>query len=149
MATKISNKISKQLEATVEIIFHATEDSKKILDRISELFQIHESEFSQERILGHYGNPIFHVKTTLAKNRAETFVKNLVSRISKSQMNELLNNINMYFEDSALFLRIGKNDLVKGVINLQQDNAIKIRIKTPIYKKNELTKTYINLLKTE
>jgi len=55
----------------------------------------------------------------------------------------------MYFEDSSLFLRVSKNDLVRRVINLQQNNAVKIRIKTPIYKKDELMKTYTELLKFE
>lgn len=139
--------MTKQLEVTAEIIFHATEDSRKIFEPIFELFQIKEDEFSQERILGHYGNPILLVKTTLIKKRAEDFVKNLVSRVSKSQMNDLLDNIDMHFEDSAMFLRVGKNDLVRGAISLQQNNAVKIKIKMPIYKKDELTKTYMELLK--
>ena len=62
-------------------------------------------------------------------------------------MNDLLDNIEMYFEDSTMFLRVSKNDLVRGIISLQQNNAIKIKIKTPIYKKDELTKTYMELLK--
>ena len=139
--------MTKQLEVTAEIIFHATEDSRKIFEPIFELFQIKEDEFSQERILGHYENPILLAKTTLIKKRAEDFVKNLVSRVSKSQMNDLLDNIEMYFEDSTMFLRVSKNDLVRGIISLQQNNAIKIKIKTPIYKKDELTKTYMELLK--
>jgi len=139
--------MTKQLEVTAEIIFHATEDSRKIFEPIFELFQIKEDEFSQERILGHYENPILLAKTTLIKKRAEDFVKNLVSRVSKSQMNELLDNIEMYFEDSTMFLRVSKNDLVRGIISLQQNNAIKIKIKIPIYKKDELTKTYMELLK--
>ncbi|TLX95114.1 MAG: hypothetical protein E6K91_03870 [Thaumarchaeota archaeon] len=139
--------MTKQLEVTAEIIFHATEDSRKIFEPIFELFQIKEDEFSQERILGHYGNPILLAKTTLIKKRAEDFVKNLVSRVSKSQMNDLLDNIEMYFEDSTMFLRVSKNDLVRGIISLQQNNAIKIKIKIPIYKKDELTKTYMELLK--
>ena len=141
--------MTKQLEVTVEIIFHATEDNRKIFEPILELFQIKEDEFSQERILGHYGNPILLAKTKITKKRAENFVKNLVSRVSKSQLVELLNNISMYFEDSSLFLRVSKNDLVRRVINLQQNNAVKIRITTPIYKKDELTKTYTELLKFE
>ena len=62
-------------------------------------------------------------------------------------MNDLLDNIEMYFEDSAMFLRVSKNDLARRTISLQQNNAVKIKIKMPIYKKDELTKTYIELLK--
>lgn len=137
----------KQLEVTLEIIFHATEDSKKIFEPILELFQIKEEEFTQEKILGYYGNPITLAKTVLTKKKAEDFIRELISRITKPQIDEFLENIDMYFDDSSLFLRIGKNDLVRNIISLQQNNAIKIRIKVPIYKKSELVKTYTELLK--
>lgn len=136
------------MEVTTEIIFHATEDTKKVLEPLEELFQIEENEFSTEKILGHYGNQILLVKNTLTKKRAMKFISDLVSRIPKVQLNDLIDNIEMYFEDSSLFLRIGKNELVRKEINLQQNNAIKIKIKIPIYKKDEIAKTYVNLLKS-
>lgn len=140
--------MSNQVEVTTEIIFHATEDTKKVLEPLEELFQIEENEFSTEKILGHYGNQILLVKNTLTKKRAMKFISDLVSRIPKVQLNDLIDNIEMYFEDSSLFLRIGKNELVRKEINLQQNNAIKIKIKIPIYKKDEIAKTYVNLLKS-
>jgi RNA-binding protein len=139
--------MTKQLQVMLEIIFHATEDNRKIFEPIFELFQIKENEFSQEKMLGHYGNPIILAKTVLTKEKAEDFVRNLISRVTKSQVDELLENIDMYFDDSSLFLRISKNDLARNIISLQQNNAIKIRIKVPIYKKSELVKTYTELLK--
>jgi RNA binding exosome subunit len=139
--------MAKQLEVTIEIIFHATEDSRKIFEQIFKLFQIKKDEFAQEKIFGYFGNPILLAKTSLTKKRAEDFVKNLISKVPKSQIDEILENIDMYFEDSSMFLRISKNDLASGVISLQQNNAIKIRIKSPIYKKSEIEKTYIDLLR--
>jgi len=135
-----------QLEVTAEVILHATEDSKKIFDPIFELFQIKEDEFIMERTLGHYGNIILLAKTKLAKKRAEEFVKKLASRISKTQMKDLIENIDLHFEDTSLFLRIGKNELVSKEVSLQQNNAIKIKIKMPVYKKDEISKKYIELL---
>ena len=137
----------KQIEVTLEIIFHATENNRKIFEPILELFKIKEEEFTQEKILGYYGNPITLAKTILTKEKAEGFVKGLISRITKSQIDELIENIDMYFDDSSLFLRKSKNDLARNIISLQQNNAIKIRIKVPIYKKSELVKTYTELLK--
>ncbi len=137
----------KQIEVSLEIIFHATEDNKKVLKPIFELFQIKEDEFSQEKILGYYGNQIILAKAVLVKKQAEDFVKNLVSRIPKSELDELVENLDMYLEDSSLFLRISKSKLVSNIINLQQNDAIKIKIKIPVYKKSELAKTYMELLK--
>ena len=134
------------IEIIIEIIIHATEDTKKIFEPILELFDIKEEEFVKERLEGHFENPILLVKVKLGKNRAEEFIKKLVSKISKSQMDELLQNIEMYFEGSSLFMRISKGDLVRRSISLQQNDALKIKISTPVYKKNELVRTYLDLL---
>ena len=135
-----------QLEVTAEVILHATEDSKKIFDPIFELFQIKEDEFTIEKTLGHYGNTIVLAKITLAKKRAEEFIKKLASKISKTQMDELIENMDAHFEDTSFFLRIGKSEIVRKEISLQQNNAIKIKIKMPIYKKDQISKKYIELL---
>jgi len=124
--------MANQVEVNIEVILHATEDSKKIFVPLFEVFQVKEEEFSQEKMIGHYGNTILLFKITLTKKRAEAFVKTLVSKISKLQIDEILDNIDMYFEDSSLFLRIGKGELVRKNISLQQNNAVKIRIKVPI-----------------
>jgi len=139
--------MANQVEVSIEIILHATEDNKKIFVPIFEVFQIKEEEFSREEIKGHYENTILFFRIILTKKRAGGFVKTLVSKISKLQLDEILDNIDMYFEDSSLFLRIGKGELVRKNISLQQNNAIKIRIKVPIYKKADITKTYTELLR--
>ena len=133
-------------EVSAEIIIHGTEDKKKILDPMYKLFEIKEEEFVQERLEGHFGNPILMLSIKLGKNRAEEFIKKLVSKISKSQMDEFLQNIQMYFEGSSLFLRISKKDIARNSISLQQNDALKIKISTPVYKKSELIKTYLELL---
>ncbi|MGI0046858.1 MAG: RNA-binding domain-containing protein [Nitrosotalea sp.] len=139
--------MANQIEINIEIIFHATEDDKKIFTSIFDIFQIKKEEFSQEKIVGHYGNPILLFRITLTKKRAEQFIRVLVSKISRTQLDEVLSNMDMYFEDSSLFLRIGKGDLVRKTIDFQQNNAIKIRIKVPIYKKDDITRTYTELLR--
>src|SRR5574341_290485 len=104
------------LEATAEVIIHATEDRKKILDAIFALFEIKEEEFTEERLVGHFGNPIMLLKTKITKKRAQELISKLVSKISKVQMNEFFDNMNMYFEGSSLFLRISKQDVVRKTI---------------------------------
>ena len=135
-----------QLEVTAELIIHGTEDHKKIFVPIFELFQIKEDDFIIEKTLGHYGNTILLAKLLLTKKRAEEFIKNLASKISKTQMDDLIENLEMHLEDTSFFLRIGKNELVNKEISLQQNNAIKIKIKMPIYKKDQISKKYIELL---
>lgn len=139
--------MSNHVEVDIEVILHGTEDSNKIFMPLFDIFQVKEEEFTQEKIEGHYGNTILLFRIILTKKRAEGFVKTLVSKVSKLQLDEILDNIDMYFEDSSLFLRIGKGELARKNISLQQNNAVKIRIKVPIYKKSDITKTYTELLK--
>lgn len=135
------------LEVITEVLIHATEDRRKILEPFFEMFEIKEEEFSEEKLVGHFGNPILLLKVKLAKKRAEQFIKKIISRISQVQMNEFLKDIEMHFENSSLYIRIGKQDIVRKLINLQQNNAIKIKISIPVYKKSEVTTTYLELLK--
>lgn len=136
-----------QIEIIVEVIIHATEDKKKILNSMLETFEIKEEEFSEEKLVGHFGNPILLLKIKLAKKRAEAFIQKLVSRISKTQITEFIKDMEMHFEDSSLFLRIGKQDMIRKLVNLQQTDAIKIKISIPVYKKDDLTRTYLEILK--
>jgi len=137
-----------QIEITFEVIIHATEDKRKILDSIDELFEIKEQEFIEEKLSGHFGNPILLLKVRINKKRAEDFLKKLISKISKLQMNEFLQELDMHFEDSSLFLRVGKQDIIRKSVSFQQNDAIKIKISIPVYKKDELTKTYLEILKS-
>jgi len=137
-----------QIEITFEVIIHATEDKRKILDSIDDLFEIKEQEFIEEKLSGHFGNPILLLKVRINKKRAEDFLKKLISKISKPQMNEFLQEIDMHFEDSSLFLRVGKQDIIRKSVSFQQNDAIKIKISIPVYRKDELTKTYLEILKS-
>ena len=136
-----------QLEIVFEVIIHTTEDKEKILDSIEELFEITKQEFVEEKLAGHFGNPILLLKARLSKKRAEYFVKKLISRISKLQLNEFLQEIDTHFEDSSLFLRVGKQEMIRKLVSLQQNDAVKIKISIPIYKKKEIIKTYLEILK--
>lgn len=137
-----------QIEITFEVIIHATEDKRKILDSIDELFEIREQEFIEEKLSGHFGNPILLLKVRINKKRAEDFIKKLISKISKLQMNEFLQELDMHFEDSSLFLRVGKQDIIRKSVSFQQNDAIKIKISIPVYERDELTKTYLEILKS-
>ncbi|HSD05052.1 MAG TPA: RNA-binding domain-containing protein [Nitrosopumilaceae archaeon] len=135
------------IETTAEVIIHATEDKKKILEPLLEMFEIEEEEFSEENLDGHFGNPILLLKIKLVKKRAEQFIKKVISKMSQTQINEFLKDIEMHFEDSSLYIRIAKQDMVRKQINLQQTDAIKIKISVPVYKKSETVATYLELLK--
>lgn len=137
-----------QIEITVEVIIHTTEDRKKILDSIFEMFEIKEDGFTEEKLVGHFGNSILLLKTKLTKKRAQEFVHKVISKISKVQIDEFFDNIDMHLEGSSLFLRISKQDVVRKTVNIQQNDSMKIKISMPVYKKSDLIKHYMDLLKS-
>jgi hypothetical protein len=140
--------MANRLETAIEIIIHATEDRKKILDSILEMFKISEDEFTEEKLVGHFGNPILLLKTKLTNNNAQEFLRKTISKISKVQLNDFFDNLNMHFEESSLFLRISKQDIIRKTVNIQQNDAMKIKITMPVYKKSDLSKNYMELLKS-
>src|SRR5574338_97964 len=137
-----------QIEITLEVILHATEDRKKILDSIFEMFKTKEKKFTKEKLLGQFGNSILLLKKKLTKKRAQEFVRKVISKISKVQINEFFENIDMHLEGSSLFLRISKQDIIRKTVNIQQNDSLKIKISIPVYKKSDLIKNYMDLLKS-
>ncbi len=139
-----------KLEITIEVIVHATEDVEKILKAFFEQFNISEDDFSRQNLTGHFENPITLLRAKIKKNDARNFLKMLLSKIHKDQISEIIEDIENHIQDSTMYLRFGKQDLIKGKMIVQEKDAVKFKIFTPIYKKNDIVKNYVKLLtKTE
>ena len=136
-----------KLEITIEIIIHATEDIKKILNSFEEFFEIKEEDFSKSNLTGHFENPITMLNAKITKKKAEKFLQVLTSNLPKYQLEEIKDNLENRIQNSKLYLRLGKQDLLRGSLNLQEKDAIKLKIFTPIYNKKDTLKNYVELLK--
>jgi len=135
-----------KLEITIEVIVHATEDVEKILKAFLEQFNISEDEFSRQNLTGHFENPITLLRAKIKKNDARNFLQRLLSKIPEDQISEIIEGIENHIQDSTLYLRFGKQDLIKGKMIVQEKDAVKFKIFTPIYKKNDIVKNYVKLL---
>ncbi len=138
-----------KLEVSIEIIVHATEDEKKIFDSFSDLFLLKKEDFIIEEITGHFENPIKLIRAKILKNKAKKFVDRLISELPSEQIDETIINLESRIQNSVLHFRLGKQDFVKGRIMMQEKDAIKLKIFTPIYKKSQVVETYTNLLRPE
>ena len=138
--------MAEKLEITIEIIAHATEDVGKILEPFLEEFGIPEEEFEKQNLTGHFDNPITLLRAKIKKNDAKKLLKKLVSKISKDDFSMIIDDIQSHLKDSTLHLRFGKQDLIKGKITVQEKDAIKFKIFTPVYKKTDIAKNYVTLL---
>ena len=106
--------MAEKLEVTIEIIAHATEDVKKILEAFFELFDIKDEEFSRQHLTGHFDNPITLLRAKLKKNNAKIFVEKLVSNIPEIMLEGLISDIEDRIQDSTLHLRFSKQDMMRG-----------------------------------
>jgi len=138
--------MAEKLEITIEVIVHATEDVKKILKPFFQQFNISEDEFSRQNLTGHFENPITLLRAKIKKNDAKNFLEMLLSKIPEDQISEIIEDIENHIQDSTLYLRFGKQDLIKGKMIVQEKDAVKFKIFTPIYKKNDIVKNYVKLL---
>ncbi len=138
-----------KLEVSIEIILHATEDEKKIFDSFSDLFLLKKEDFTIEELTGHFENPIKLIRAKISKNKAKKFVERLISELPSEQIDEAIINLESRIQNSVLHFRLGKQEFVKGRIMMQENDAIKLKIFTPIYKKSQVVETYTKLLRPE
>jgi RNA binding exosome subunit len=136
-----------KIEVTIDVIVHATEDITKFFDAFEELFQIKQEKVNTQNLKGHFDNPITTLQIKLTKKDAKGFVEKLISDLPKDQQHELLENLEERIHNSAFHLRLDKQKLVSGKLDLKDEDPVKVKIFTPIYNKKDTTKIYSELLK--
>ncbi len=136
-----------QLEVKINLILHATENESKVLEELEKNFQIEQSEFQIEQVTGHFNNSILLISSKLKKKSAEGFVSLFFSKMKKDEFQEVFDYIEDYVTSSGLSLRISKQKLISGILEISKEDTIKININTPVYVKNETKKIYQELMK--
>ena len=136
-----------QPEVKINLILHATENEDKVLEELEKNFQIEQSEFQIEQVTGHFNNPILLISSKLKKKSAEGFVSLFFSKMKKDEFQEIFDYIEDYVTSSGLSLRISKQKLISGILEISKEDTIKINISTPVYVKNETKKIYQELMK--
>ena len=138
--------MAEKLEITIDVIAHATEDVEKILESFSEQLEIQQESFSKEEVMGHFDNPITLLKAKFKKKDAKKILQKIVSRIPDNDFSQIMSDIQNRLQNSTLHLRFGKQELIQGRIVPQEKDAIKVKIFTPTYKKDEIVQNYVKLL---
>ena len=129
--------MSLHAEVKIDTILHATEDIDKILRCFLENFNLEQEKFNVQNLTGHFNNPITLLSINLKKKEAEEFIRNLLTKISKSDFDEIYENVEELISSSGLKLKIDKQRILDGKIMLEQRDAIKINISCPVYVKKD------------
>ena len=136
-----------QLEVKINLILHATENEKKVLEELESNFHIDQSDFQVEQVLGHFNNPITLISSKLKRKIAQDFVSLFFSKMKKEEFDDVFNYVEDYVTSSGLSLRISKQKLMSGILEISKEDTIKINISTPVYVKNETKKIYQDLMR--
>jgi len=138
--------MSLHAEVKIDTILHATEDIDRILKCFLENFNLEQEKFNVQNLTGHFNNPITLLSINLKKKEAEEFIRNLLTKISKSDFDEIYENVGELISSSGLKFKIDKQKMLYGKIILEQRDAIKINISCPVYVKKDSKKIYQQLL---
>jgi len=113
--------------AEIEFIVHATESKEKLLDSVNN--NLIDAEFIADRLLGYFGNEILLLRSRLDANNAEGLIQRILRSLNYMDRMHLYRNFDLYTDGNSLYIRLSKQDIIKGVIHLSQSDPIKIRFR--------------------
>jgi RNA binding exosome subunit len=117
--------------AKISTIIHATEDPEKVARAIRNL-NLGEMPVgsTMTRAKGHHGNEIVTMLFTIKNPKnVETFLQNIWNGFSQLNRTEVQASLTSRIDNTGtLFLRIDKQEALKGRIRLQDRDPIKIAI---------------------
>jgi RNA binding exosome subunit len=127
---------SGQTIQTVEIstIAHATDDLDKVeivLMRLIPDTLKGRQLFTRRYIQGHYGNPIVTFEARLTKpSEIDAFTTFFLSQLSSKDKLAIQRDLRLYSDaDGNLYIRIDKQQTFRGIIQLGEEDPIRVRMK--------------------
>src|SRR5437879_1995132 len=136
------NSPAKAFSVKISTITHATEDPGKVARVIRNLFLGGTSlGYTTTRAKGHHGNEIATFVLTIRNaTNAEVFLKNIWSGLSQLDKTEVYSSLASRIDcTGTMFLRIDKQEALRGRIRLENTDPVKIEIsfRTEPSKRNE------------
>ncbi|MBT8243467.1 MAG: exosome protein [Nitrosopumilus sp.] len=134
-----------KIEITIDVIVHATEDLGKIFQAFEDVLDMKQEDFTIKETEGHYENPIILLNAKIVKKQAQNLMNKLLELLPDKQITELIDEIEERTVDSRFHMRLDKQELIKGSLQVKEKDTIKIKIHTPIYNKKETVKTFTEI----
>lgn len=137
------------VQVTMDVIVHATEDAGRIYGAFEETFGINRDAFKARKAEGHFDNPILMLRVRVSNDAAARVLERISSGLSRRERDEVADTLGERASGSGLYLRIGKQELVRGRIVLEEEDAVRIRIHRASYAKGDAVAQYADLLKLQ
>jgi len=126
----------------IRVLVHATEDTGKVLEALQNILGEEvskEVEFIQEKLEGHYSNPITLVKAKVySKSQARKILQNIFSKLEELDRQKLWNEVEEKVdEDGNFYLRFDKQEAYLGRFKLTNADPVRIQVKLAIPRKQK------------
>ena len=116
--------------AEINIVVHATENEKKILDSLYGILSISAEKFISSVSDGHWGNKISILTATIDGQVAKELILKIISLLNSIDRYHLSNFFDKYVDEKGnLYIRLDKQRICKGRISLSDMDSIRIRFR--------------------
>jgi RNA-binding protein len=116
--------------AEINIVVHATENEKKILDSLYDILSIPAEKFISSVSDGHWGNKISILNATIDGQVAKELILKIISLLNSVDRYHLSNFFDKYVDEKGnLYIRLDKQRICKGRISLSDMDSIRIRFR--------------------
>jgi RNA-binding protein len=120
--------------AEISFLVHATEDKDRVLNLVSSVLIVDKDEFESENLTGHWGNQIEMIKGRLDGKPARDVANTILTSLDSYDRKEMLYSLDDYVDDKGtLHLRLDKQKICEGKIELSDIDSIKIKFKPKLF----------------
>ena len=119
------------VSARISAIVHATEDVDRVLQALSRILPEGSlpSKADTQRVHGHYGNEIRMVDLSIRGAPARSFFEHLWKSLPSFDRASILDALEKHLDPSgSLHLRLDKEEVLRGIIRMKDQDPIKIHI---------------------
>ena len=117
----------------VSYLVHATEDPERVRAAVSSLLGFG-GEPQEDRLEGHFGNPILRVSYHLTGEEAQSGFDRLASRMGQALRTRLKGELGEHLDEHfALYLRLDKQELLSGNLEISDADPVRVRVKPRLY----------------
>jgi RNA-binding protein len=116
--------------AEITVFAHATEDEEKVKQAIKRTAPL-EHSFEEQRLSGHYDDPITLLKSKISKKREATdLLSSIFNRLSSLDRQNLLDELPNHVDPQGnLYIRLDKQRAYNDKITLHENDPIRIKFK--------------------
>jgi RNA binding exosome subunit len=133
----------------ISFFIHATEDENKIVRSVKDHLHISQNPIREE-LEGHFGNKIVHLQYHLTQEDAWTTFARVAASLDSKIVENLLANLDAFLDEhKALYIRLSKQELVKGRVTLSVSDPIRVKVKPRTYGVGEMRNFYKRLFELQ